>query len=651
MRIEKMRYLLVAQSLKKYSELVEYCMPLGIAYINGAMRARGFDVDAMNMLFEEDPLKALQERIRANHIDVMMCGGLTSEFQLLRQIYSAAREANSKIIIVGGGGGFSSEPLLFSELTGVDYAVIGEGEITNCELAEALDRGEDVTEIKGLVYRTETGYRQTSPRPYIRDLDSIPFPSYEGLDIEQYLEHQNVDGWYNYYAYYSDNPRLMPMLMARSCPYMCSFCYHPIGRGYRARSLDNFFMELELWLEKYHINGVALLDECFSIDPERVIEFCQRISKYNIAWACQMRADTYTDDVLRAMKASGCIGACFGIESMSDIVLKNMNKQLDLKTIEHALELTYKYQIGCTGNLIFGSETETMNTIAQSLQWHYNHAKKYGNRPVRQFSYVQTYPGSYFYNNACKHGLIDSRADYIRNGNWNLNITSMTHEEYEMIDDIVRLCRRENYNRGEIIKIEYTSEKQAAFSFRCSFCHKVNTYRGMNRLRFKEGKIKRLGCRHCNMLGDYVLDTERFMYDTYIAIPWLLQIIEVNPVPDYFSQKGWKTTGIFGMNAFAKKVIGLLQNRLKMDVLYIYDHRLKPHIDYYGVPQHCGEDILPRVDVIINTDIAYRKDMDIIIETKTGQQAIDLEALLREWRNGCASVKNGLLNESPYSSR
>lgn len=160
-----MKYLLVAQSLKKYSEMLEYCMPLGIAYVNGAMRAAGFDVEAMNMLFEEDPMRALEERIRTNHIDVLMCGGLTSEYNLLKQIYDFARCINPNIIIVGGGGGFTAEPILFSELTGVDYAVIGEGEITNCELAYALDHNLPTESIQGLVYKTSQGYQQTLDRP------------------------------------------------------------------------------------------------------------------------------------------------------------------------------------------------------------------------------------------------------------------------------------------------------------------------------------------------------------------------------------------------------------------------------------------------------------------------------------------------------
>lgn len=183
-----MKYLLVAQSLKKYTDLEEYCMPLGIAYINGAMRSCGFDVDAINMLFEDDPLEALRSRIMDKKIDVLMCGGLTSEYKVLKQIYSIAREANPNIIIVGGGGGFTSEPILFSEMTGVDYAVIGEGEVTNCELAYALDFDEDVSGIKGLVYCAEDGYHQNEAREYVKDLDSLPFPSYEGLSMDKYLD-------------------------------------------------------------------------------------------------------------------------------------------------------------------------------------------------------------------------------------------------------------------------------------------------------------------------------------------------------------------------------------------------------------------------------------------------------------------------------
>ena len=623
-----MKYLLVAQSLQKYSDLVEYCMPLGIAYINGAMRQKGFDVDAMNMLFEDNPLEALYNRVREAHIDVLMCGGLTSEYKVLKKVYETAKKANHEIIIVGGGGGFTSEPILFSEMTGVDYAVIGEGEITNCELASALDNGRDISDIKGLVYKKDGSYIQNAPRDYIKNLDEIPFPSYEGLRMEEYLDNQHVDGWYNYYAYYSDSPRMMPMLMARSCPYQCSFCFHPIGKGYRFRSLDNFFRELDLWIESYHINSIALVDECFSIDKNRVIEFCRRIKGYNIKWACQMRAETYTEEVLSAMKESGCIGACFGIESMSETVLRNMNKHLSEQTIENALALTYKYQLGCTGNLIFGAEAETFETIAESLKWHHNHAKKYNNRPVRQFAYVQTYPGSIYYSNACRNGVIKDKKQFIENSDWHINITGLSDEDYQTIEDITRLCRRENYNRGTVLSVSYVDDRFADMTFQCSYCHHVNTYHKVNRLRLSEGKIKRLGCRNCNMLGDYVLQPERYPYDEYLAIPWLLGITELVISTKYFSDNHFFNVGICGMNAFAKKIIGILENIGNINVKFIYDYQLRPDIDY-GIIQTKTNEAFSEIDLLINADLAYGFDMKKHIQQFYSGEIIYLEDLLR----------------------
>lgn len=633
MEVFSVRYLLVAQSMGIYKDLEEYCMPMGIAYINGAMRKAGFDVDAINMLFESDPIGALKKRLIDRKIDVMMCGGLTSEYHTLKKLYNAAKEVNPNIIVVGGGGGFTSEPIIFSEMTGVDYAVVGEGEITNCELAGTLENHGDVSKVKGIVYRDDDGYHLTTPRDTICDLDNIPFPSYEGLSMDLYLDNQHVDGWYNYYAYYSDTPRMMPMLMARSCPFQCSFCFHPIGRGYRARSLDNFFEELEQWISMYNINGIALIDECFSIDRNRVIEFCQRIKQYNIKWACQMRAETYTDDVLVAMKDSGCIGACFGIESMSESVLKNMNKHLLPETVEYALALTYKYQLGCTGNFIFGAETENFKTMAESLKWHYFHAKKYKNRPVRHFAYVQTYPGSIYYNNAFQNGKISDKSAYIEASDWNLNITSLSQEDYEAMGDVICLCRMENYNCGDILDIIITSNKTADFTFRCSYCGNINKYHNFNRKKLSHNKIVELGCRNCNMMGDYILDKEQYIYDEYFTIPWFLGISNIEFNSEFFSMHGWNTIGFCGMNAFAKKMIKNIKKIDSVKVVFIYGYAAKPDIDYCGVRQIAGEDSFPEVNLIINADMIHRREMNALIEQRSNAQKILLETLIRIFIN------------------
>lgn len=629
-----MRYLLVIQTIPEYDERDDFCMPIGIAYVNGAMRAAGYDVEGFNMMFaDKEPYQQLQEIIKEKKIDVLLCGGLTSEYQILKLVYETAKKANPDIILVGGGGGFTSEPVLFSRMTGVDYAVIGEGEITNCELCEVIEGRKTASEVKGIVYRTKEGeYVATELREPVGDVDSLPFPSYEGLNMEAYLERQEVEGWYNYYGYYHDNPRLMPMMLSRSCPYRCSFCFHPMGNKYRGRSLDNFFKELDMWILKYQINGIALVDECFSMNQEKVLEFCRRIKPYNLSWACQMRAETYTDTMIEAMKDAGCVGACFGIESMSDIVLENMQKYLKRETIEKALQTAYKYQVGCSGNLIFGAETENFATMRESLSWCQQHTDQYGTQPITNFGYIQTYPGSRYFQHACENGRIPDKETFIENGEWNLNITEMSDEDYQAIGEIARLKYSETANRGTVIKVEDQSEKYVTLTARCFRCGKETTYRNIKKKTVEKGRIRRLGCRHCNQLNEYVFKEEKYPVLKFASIPWMLQEErDAQAVAAYFENHGLHKIGIFGRNVFTLYLLKDLKAAgSKIEVSFISDkHRKKDALEF-EVPVLGDNDPWPETDAIILTDVRHEHKYRMGLESKSGVPVISLETILEE---------------------
>ncbi len=629
-----MRYLLVIQTIPEYDERDDFCMPIGIAYINGAMRAAGYDVEGFNMMFaDKDPYQQLQEIIKEKQIDVLLCGGLTSEYQVLKLVYETAKKANPDIILVGGGGGFASEPVLFSRMTGVDYAVIGEGEITNCELCEVIEGRKEASEVKGIVYRTEDGeYMATEPRQPVADVDTLPFPSYEGLNMEAYLDRQEVEGWYNYYGYYHDNPRLMPMMLSRSCPYRCSFCFHPMGNKYRGRSLDNFFEELDMWVEKYNINGIALVDECFSINQKRVLEFCERIKPYNLAWACQMRAETYTETIIEAMKDSGCVGACFGIESMSDVVLENMQKYLKRETIENALQTAYKYQVGCSGNLIFGAETETFATMRDSLSWCQNHTDSYGTQPITNFGYIQTYPGSRYFLNACENGRIPDKETFIEKGEWNLNITELSDEDYQAIGEIARLKYAETANRGTVIKVEEQSEKYVTLTARCFKCRKEITYRNIKKKTVEKGRIRRLGCRHCNQLNEYVFKEEKYPVLSFAAIPWILQEErDVHAAADYFKVHKFHKIGIYGRNVFTSYMLKDLKAAgSDVEVVFIADKHLENDALVFDVPVLSLEEKWPEVEALIMTDVRREHKYHTALAEKCGVPVISLETILEE---------------------
>ena len=641
-----MKCLVVAQPIAQYKDKEKYCMPLGIAYVNGALRSAGFEVDGINMMFVDgDPYEALRKKIRSDRYDVLLCGGLSAEYPILKAIYDIAKEENPSIVTIGGGGGFTASPVLFCEITGVDYAVIGEGEITDVELVKAIETGADIRKIDGIVYRENDHYVQTAPRHPIRDLDHIPFPSYEGLGMEEYLSGQQVDGWYNYFTYYSDQPRLMPMMMSRSCPYMCSFCFHPIGRGYRARGLDNFFEELDMWIDKYQINGIVLVDECFSQNPETVIEFSRRIKPYHLAWACQMRAETYNIEMMQAMKESGCIGACFGIESMSQRVLDNMQKNLKQETIENALQVSYECGVGASGNLIFGAETENLETVWESVSWNRKHMQEFGHQPINSFGYIQTYPGSRYYMHAVKKGLIRDEAKFIQDGKWILNITELSDYEYGLIGDVARLLQHETRDPGILLELAEQEDGRLTASVICPHCGHQMLYRNLSRRHISEHRIRSLGCRSCNGMADYLIEEEYFPYDHYKTVDWMLGHAG-NTTDEKFGEQMMQylrelttkesfSAGILGAGYIADKLIGLLISA-GIEIKWVLPRKKTNVLTHTCMVLRSPEEKKP-VDLVIDAELVHP---DWVRENlpengiKTDVEAIVQGALCKEENSG-----------------
>ncbi len=113
-----------------------YEMPLGLAYINAALRKAGFDVECLNMnhIEDEDIYGVLRKTIIKGEIGYVLCGAITPFIPVLKKVFDTAKEVRQNIVTIAGGGAVTSEPIAFAELTDIDYAVVGEGEITDVEL-------------------------------------------------------------------------------------------------------------------------------------------------------------------------------------------------------------------------------------------------------------------------------------------------------------------------------------------------------------------------------------------------------------------------------------------------------------------------------------------------------------------------------------
>lgn len=426
-----MKILLVApRFIQRYGQ--HYVFPVGLAYISSALKRAGHSVECLNLNNCRDShLDALVRRLEQFDPDVVGCGGLSVHFRQIREVFEAARLVKPDTFLMAGGGIISSEPELMLNGLGIDAGVIGEGEVTVVNLMAALAQGQPLHQVAGIVYRSAGGVAMRTPdAKRIQDLDELPWPDYEGFGFEDFLSVQRTTDDYFYHT--AEEPRSLDIISSRSCPYDCSFCFHPLGRVYRERSLDNFFAELDFVLARYHINRVAVLDELFAVKKERLQEFCRRIKPYGIKWMAQLRVDILDHDILQLMHESNCQVISYGIESACDAVLAGMKKKTSLAQIDAALALSYDNRIGIQGNLIFGDTSETYETMLESLRW-WGENRRY----TLWLSPIQHYPGTKIYQDGVKQGAIADKMAFHDQGCPLINTTAIPPDRYwELLDEI-----------------------------------------------------------------------------------------------------------------------------------------------------------------------------------------------------------------------
>jgi anaerobic magnesium-protoporphyrin IX monomethyl ester cyclase len=456
--------------------------PLGLGYIASALRDAGHEIFGLNLNQRFGSSATLVgDAVRADGIEVCATGSLSPFLPQIREILAAARAANPDVLNICGGGVVSSDPDIAPDMMDMDIGVVGEGEATIVEAIEVHLSGGDLAKVKGIVFKNQDGKNvRTGARPPVMDLTTITWPDYDVLGVEQYLEMQTAHDIDFFQNHPDCRPRSIDMISSRSCPFSCTFCFHPVGKVYRERPLDEFFAELEHLIEKYAINMVIVIDELFSLRKARLMEFCERIKKYNVQWMVQLHISSVDDTTLAAMHDSGAPLISFGVESMSQPVLDSMQKKAKKSKIEEALWLTHQNRIGIQGNLIFGDTAETLETANESMRWWAE------NRHLAiNLSRLQVYPGSPDYIMAVKDGLIQDRLDFSIELPIGLNISNLNDANLNFLTKLAFIHRNAVLN--PVLNPEFrVSERQKPgrdvaydIDWHCPRCAHDNQFKGL----------------------------------------------------------------------------------------------------------------------------------------------------------------------------
>lgn len=478
-----------------------YMFPLGLAYISAVLKKAGHQVACLNLNHCSGDTAAIVKKFveEQGPFDAASTGGISTIYRQIKSLVEALKTAQPGIKLILGGGLISSEPeLMFSELK-PDYLVLGEGEETIRELLACLAAQGDVSQVAGIGYSGPDGKLIFSPaRSPIKDIDALPWPDFEGFGFAGYLDKMRPSD--QFFQDLFDQPRVYPIICSRSCPFLCTFCYHPIGQKYRQRSVKAIIEELAAMISRYRINLIAIYDELFSNDRGWLIEFCREIKAllkeipWECRWGCQMRVDKLDDEMLQMMKEAGCYSVSYGFESYSPAVLKSMKKHIIPEQIDRAIELTQKNNLSLQANFIFGDPAETLETAKTTLAyWRANL------QAGIMLTFVSPYPGTEIYQQALASGLIKDRLDFIENrifGLMNLTKTLNARQFARLWFEVNRaVIKYRIYARRWALRPEKGGTY--AISVECPHCRETIKYRNYA-LKSRHYFSVMMYCRNCH---------------------------------------------------------------------------------------------------------------------------------------------------------
>ena len=308
--------------------------PLGLAWLAAVLRENGYsNVSIIDSVVNNYSNENVLEILRRNTPDIIgMSFGTQNRFYAFDLIREIKKKFSNITIVAGGPHPTLTADDMLHSIKEVDIVVKGEGEYTFLDLVKTLDIKGNLKNVKGISFRENNQAVHNALREPIKDLDSLPLPARDLLPMEKY---EQVIPLTNYSC--------TSMITARGCPYSCVYCStaEQWGHHIRHRSADNIIFEIEHIIKNYHFDGVGFFDDVFTMNKNRVIEFCQKIigKKLEIKWWCEARANTIDEEMVGWMKKAGCEHISMAIESGSPQILKNIKKMITLEQAENAVKI------------------------------------------------------------------------------------------------------------------------------------------------------------------------------------------------------------------------------------------------------------------------------------------------------------------------
>jgi radical SAM superfamily enzyme YgiQ (UPF0313 family) len=348
---------------EKEQQIMKPYPTLGLLYNSAYLRRAGFSVEIYDTTFGNR--QELYDRLARERGVLGIYTNLITRASVI-EILGAAKRHGWTVVL---GGPESANYTAEYMAHGADVVVVGEGEATLAELLPALARGgpHRLHGIAGTTFRDEDGQLVTNPpREQIDDIDSLPWPDREQIDIPKY-----VDVWRTHHGMGSVN-----LITARGCPYKCKWCSHAVfGYTHRRRNFLDCAAEVQHINDVYRPDQVWYADDVFTINHRWLYEYAAELKRRGLKLPFETisRADRMMkDEVLATLAEMGCYRIWIGSESGSQRVLDAMRRGVTVEQVQWATKAAQRHGIEVGMFLMWGYDGEELEDIQATI----DHVKK-----------------------------------------------------------------------------------------------------------------------------------------------------------------------------------------------------------------------------------------------------------------------------------
>ncbi len=374
---------------------------IGIETLSAVLKNKGHSCDILVDSLEKD---MVSEALRINP-EIIAFSTTTTEYSWMNEIGRKIRKEFKNLMICGGPHATFYPDVIQEDY--LDLICVGEGDRAIADLADALEKKQDITNINNLIIKKEGKTYRNELGPLISDLDSLPFPD------------RSV---YNKYKFFRDQKN-KTVLTGRGCPYHCTFCfnkkyndmYKNKGMIVRKRRSEEVIREIKQLIRENPVTKyISFADDTFVLSGAWINEFSERYKKeINLPFCCSVRANLINEDLVRNLKKANCWSIKLGIESGNEYFRNSiLKKGVTDKQIMESTDMIKKYGIRLLTHNILGVPEETLETAFQTFELNKKIHPTYA-----WCSLMHPYPGTEIYEYMSNSDYLDKNYDFKEFGN------------------------------------------------------------------------------------------------------------------------------------------------------------------------------------------------------------------------------------------